>query len=126
MPLTADPPAAVTLDDVRAAARTLDGVAVRTPLVEVPALSDLAGVPVALKEVIPDDELMMITRHGVIIRLPVDGIRVIGRNTQGVKVMNLDQGDTGVDVARVVKEDEGGAEDAAGGDEVAPTAAADE
>ena len=49
MPLTADPPAAVTLDDVRAAARTLDGIVVRTPLVEVPALSDLAGVPVALK-----------------------------------------------------------------------------
>ena len=77
----------------------------------------------ALKEVIPDDELMMITRHGVIIRLPVDGIRVIGRNTQGVKVMNLDAGDAVVDVARVVKEDEGGAEEAAGGDEVAPTAA---
>jgi len=62
----------------------------------------------------------------VIIRLPVDGIRVIGRNTQGVKVMNLDQGDSVVDVARVVKEDEGGTEDAAGGDEVTPTAAADE
>jgi DNA gyrase subunit A len=77
---------------------------------------------VALKEVIPDDELMMITRHGVIIRLPVDGIRVIGRNTQGVKVMNLDAGDTVVDVARVVKEDEGGPEGAAGGDAVAPTA----
>jgi DNA gyrase subunit A len=62
----------------------------------------------------------------VIIRLPVDGIRVIGRNTQGVKVMNLDAGDAVVGVARVVKEDEGGAEDAVGGDEVAPTAAADE
>jgi len=48
---------------------------------------------------------MMITRHGVIIRVPVDGIRVIGRNTQGVKVMNLDAGDTVVDVARVVNED---------------------
>ena len=58
----------------------------------------------------------------MIIRLPVDGIRVIGRNTQGVKVMNLDSGDTVVDVARVVKEDEGGAEGAAGGDAVAPTA----
>jgi DNA gyrase subunit A len=62
----------------------------------------------------------------VIIRLPVDGIRVIGRNTQGVKVMNLDSGDSVVDVARVVKEDEGGPEDAAGGDEVTPTAAVDE
>ena len=85
--------------------------------------TDKTGSIVALKEVIPDDELMMITRHGVIIRLPVDGIRVIGRNTQGVKVMNLDQGDTVVDVARVVKEDEGGAEEGAGGDAVAPTAA---
>jgi DNA gyrase subunit A len=85
--------------------------------------TDKTGPIVALKEVIPDDELMMITRHGVIIRLPVDGIRVIGRNTQGVKVMNLDSGDAVVDVARVVKEEEGGAEEAAGGDEVTPTAA---
>jgi threonine dehydratase len=49
MPLTAEPSAAVTLDDVRAAARTLEGVAVRTPLVEVAALSARAGVPVGLK-----------------------------------------------------------------------------
>ncbi|HEV8176335.1 MAG TPA: DNA gyrase subunit A [Gemmatimonadales bacterium] len=85
--------------------------------------TDKTGSIVALMEVIPDDELMMITRHGVIIRLPVDGIRVIGRNTQGVKVMNLDSGDTVVDVARVVKEDETGVEELAGGDEAAPTAA---
>ena len=85
--------------------------------------TEKTGSIVALKEVIPQDELMMITRHGVIIRLPVDGIRVIGRNTQGVKVMNLDAGDAVVDVARVVKEDEGGTEDAAGGDEATPTAA---
>jgi DNA gyrase subunit A len=84
--------------------------------------TDKTGSIVALKEVIPDDELMMITRHGVIIRLPVDGIRVIGRNTQGVRVMNLDSGDAVVDVARVVKEDEGGAEEAASGDEITPTA----
>jgi DNA gyrase subunit A len=88
--------------------------------------TDKTGDIVALKEVQPDDELMMITRHGVIIRLPVEGIRVIGRNTQGVKVMNLDAGDTVVDVARVVKEDEGGTEEAAAGDEVTPSAAADE
>lgn len=62
------------------------------------------GHIIALKEVQPQDELMMITRNGVIIRVPVDGIRVIGRNTQGVKVMNLDAGDTVVDVARVVTE----------------------
>jgi DNA gyrase subunit A len=75
--------------------------------------TDKTGALVALKEVQPADELMLITRHGVIIRLPVDGIRVISRNTQGVKVMNLDAGDTVVDVARVVTEDEEGAEEGA-------------
>ena len=65
------------------------------------------GHIIALKEVQPQDELMMVTRKGVIIRVPVDGIRVIGRNTQGVKVMNLDAGDAVVDVARVVKENGG-------------------
>jgi DNA gyrase subunit A len=63
------------------------------------------GDAIALKEVLPEDELMMITRHGVIIRVPVEGIRISGRATQGVKVMNLDEGDTVVDVARVVNED---------------------
>ncbi len=76
-------------------------------------VTEKTGSIVALKEVIPDDELMMITHHGVIIRVPVDGIRVIGRNTQGVRVMNLDAGDTLQDVARVVKEDETGTEEAA-------------
>jgi DNA gyrase subunit A len=80
--------------------------------------TDKTGVLVALREVQPEDELMLITKHGVIIRQPVEGIRVISRNTQGVKVMNLDAGDSVVDVARVVNEDEEGAEaDAAAGAE---------
>ena len=73
--------------------------------------NEKTGAVVALKEVLPEDELMIVTRHGVIIRLPVDGIRVIGRNTQGVKVMNLDAGDTVMDVARVVREEEDEGED---------------
>ena len=77
-------------------------------------VTDKTGPCVALKEVQPDDELMMITRHGIIIRVPVDGIRVIGRNTQGVRVMNLDAGDTVVDVSRVAKEDESGSDEVAG------------
>jgi DNA gyrase subunit A len=68
--------------------------------------TERTGPIVTLKEVLPHDELMMVTRNGVIIRVPVDGIRVIGRNTQGVRVMNLDPGDSVMDVARVVKEDE--------------------
>ena len=71
------------------------------------------GTCIALKEVLPEDELMLITRKGVLIRVPVKGISVIGRNTQGVKVMNLDTGDTVMDVARVVSEDDGDLESAA-------------
>lgn len=82
--------------------------------------TDKTGRMVALKEVIPDDELMMITRHGIVIRVPVEGISVIGRNTQGVRVMNLDDGDTLVDVARVVKEDDGGTEEPTGDEASAP------
>jgi DNA gyrase subunit A len=68
--------------------------------------NDKTGDIIALKEVLPDDELMMITKKGIVIRVPVEGIRVTGRNTQGVKVMNLTPGDLVVDVARIVKEDE--------------------
>jgi DNA gyrase subunit A len=85
--------------------------------------TEKTGAIVALLEVLPKDELMLITRHGVIIRLPVDGIRVIGRNTQGVRVMNLDSGDAVVDVARVVNEDEA-APNGTSDDDAAPTAAA--
>ncbi len=85
--------------------------------------TDKTGAVVALKEVIPADELMLVTRHGVIIRLPVDGIRVIGRNTQGVKVMNLDPGDAVVDVARVVRDE--GEGDEVGGEETVPEVVVD-
>jgi threonine dehydratase len=49
MPLTADRTAAVSLDSLRAAARVLEGVVVRTPLLDVPDLGARLGVPVALK-----------------------------------------------------------------------------
>jgi DNA gyrase subunit A len=68
--------------------------------------TDKTGILVALKDVLPDDELMMITKGGIIIRCPVQGIRVSGRNTQGVKLMNLDAGDRIIDVARIQKEDD--------------------
>ena len=49
--------------------------------------TEKTGDVVALKEVLPDDELMLITKQGVVIRMPVKGIRVSGRNTQGVKLV---------------------------------------
>jgi DNA gyrase subunit A len=45
---------------------------------------------------------MIITQNGIIIRTPVKQIRSIGRATQGVKLINLDEGDLVIDVARVV------------------------
>ena len=60
------------------------------------------GDVVAVKEVTDDDELMLVTKNGVINRQHAREIRVIGRNTQGVKLVDLDEGDQVVDVARVV------------------------
>jgi DNA gyrase subunit A len=68
--------------------------------------TEKTGHVVSIKEVLPDDELMLITKHGIVIRMPVKGIRVSGRNTQGVKLVNLDDGDMVCDVARVVVEDD--------------------
>jgi len=64
------------------------------------------GKVVALKEVLEDDELMLITEKGMIIRQSVKSIKEIGRNTQGVKLIRLDEGDRVVAVARVVKSEE--------------------
>ena len=75
--------------------------------------TEKTGKLIALKDVVPEDELMMITKGGVIIRCPVEGSRVSGRNTQGVKLMNLDAGDQIVDVARVQKEEGDEVEDGA-------------
>jgi DNA gyrase subunit A len=68
--------------------------------------SDKTGEVVSIKAVALDEQLMLITRKGVVNRQRVDEIRVIGRATQGVRLMNLDEGDAVVDVARVVVEDE--------------------
>jgi DNA gyrase subunit A len=70
------------------------------------ARTDKTGDAVTIKEVLPGDELMLITKHGVVIRMPVKGIRVSGRNTQGVRLVNLDNGDLVIDVARVVPDDD--------------------
>jgi DNA gyrase subunit A len=69
--------------------------------------TEKTGDAVSIKEVLPDDELMLITKLGMVIRMPVKGIRVSGRNTQGVRLVNLDDTDCVNDVARVVPDDEG-------------------
>ncbi|MEQ1855611.1 MAG: DNA gyrase subunit A [Longimicrobiales bacterium] len=68
--------------------------------------TDKTGRVVAVKSVREDEQLMVVTRQGVVNRQRVAEISLIGRATQGVKLVNLDEGDTVVDVARVVTEDE--------------------
>jgi DNA gyrase subunit A len=68
--------------------------------------TEKTGDAVSIMEVLPEDELMLMTKQGILIRMPVKGIRVAGRNTQGVKLVNLDQNDLVMAVARVVPDDE--------------------
>jgi DNA gyrase subunit A len=75
--------------------------------------TEKTGDVVALMEVLPEDEIMLITKGGVIIRSPVSQVRVTGRNAQGVRLVHLDEGDLVTAVARVVPEDENGSEEAA-------------
>ena len=72
--------------------------------------TDKTGDAVSIMEVLPEDELMLMTKQGILIRMSVKGIRVAGRNTQGVKLVNLDSKDLVMAVARVVPEEEGEAE----------------
>ncbi len=64
-------------------------------------LTGKTGPVVAVKEVTDEDELMLVTRAGVVNRQPAAEIRVIGRNTQGVRLVALDEGDEVVDLARI-------------------------
>ena len=76
------------------------------------------GKVVSLSEVVDEDELMIVSQGGILIRLPIRDVNAIGRNTQGVKLINLETGDRVFGVARVSGEDEGGAPSKGGkGDE---------
>jgi len=64
------------------------------------------GSLVALKEVSDNDDLMIITERGKVIRMQCKGLRTMGRNTQGVRIMRLDQDGKIGAVTRVVNEDD--------------------
>jgi DNA gyrase subunit A len=63
--------------------------------------TDRNGKVVALKAVQFEDELMLITANGIIIRTGLDQIRPIGRNTQGVRLIKLKEGDKLVAAAKI-------------------------
>jgi DNA gyrase subunit A len=87
------------LDDYRLQRRGGQGViTIRT--------SDRNGKVVRVAQVVGDDEVMLITDGGKVLRCPVKGISTMGRATQGVRVMNLDSGERLVSMARLAERDE--------------------
>ncbi len=68
--------------------------------------SDKTGKMVAIKEVVNTDDVVIVTSDGMVIRQHASDIRVAGRNTQGVRLIRLNEGDTVAAVAAVVAEEE--------------------
>lgn len=86
------------LDDYRITNRGGKGV-------KTMSITEKTGKLVAIKSVRDEDDLMITNRSGIMIRMPVSDIRVMGRATQGVKVIRLDSDDQIADVAVVTRED---------------------
>jgi DNA gyrase subunit A len=68
--------------------------------------TDKNGPIVAIKEVVNADELMIITKGGVLIRVPVSGVSEQGRATQGVRLIRVEEGDEVAAVAHVARDEE--------------------
>ncbi len=84
------------LDDYRVQKRGGQGIiAIRTNLRN--------GEVVGIEQVVETDELMLITSGGKVLRCPVNTISTMGRATQGVRVMNLDAGESVVSVERLAE-----------------------
>ena len=74
--------------------------------------TDKTGRVIGVRMVTDDDQIMLVTSGGKVIRLRVNEIRVIGRNTQGVRLIDLEQGERVASVARLAeREDEGEVKD---------------
>ncbi len=65
-------------------------------------ITDKTGALIAIKDVTDNDDLMIINRSGVIIRMAVSELRIVGRATQGVRLIKIDEGDS---IAAVTKVD---------------------
>lgn len=69
-------------------------------------VTEKTGKMVAIKEVLENDDIVVVTAQGIVIRQPAKQIRVAGRNTQGVRLIRLDAGDKIAAVAAVPSEEE--------------------
>ncbi len=85
------------------------------------------GKLVSIMEVVDEDDIMIITNKGIMIRQPVESIKVIGRNTQGVKLLRLDDGAFISSITKVLNEDEESEnEDEEGGESADETTTSEE
>ena len=66
--------------------------------------SERNGKVVSINSVTDEDDVMLISQRGIIIRIPASQISLIGRNTQGLKLMRLEEGDRLVGAAKIIKE----------------------
>ena len=79
--------------------------------------TEKVGNLISIMEAIDTDDLMLITDQGVMIRQPVEALRTIGRNTQGVRLAKLDDGTSISSVTTVIKDDDDGQEETGEGTE---------
>ena len=64
------------------------------------------GQVIYVKEVVDEDEIMLTSKEGMVVRIPVKDLRIQGRNTMGVRIMRLNEGDKVVSVAKIVEKEE--------------------
>jgi len=89
-------------------------------------ITDKTGNLIAIKVVMENDDLMIINKSGVTIRMNVDGLRVMGRATQGVRLIRLDDDDEIASVVRVEVEDEKKVEQQPDGEQLPPPTASED
>ncbi|RFS14601.1 DNA gyrase subunit A [Emticicia sp. C21] len=87
------------IDDYRITSRGAKGVKTLN-------ITDKTGTLVAIKEVTDDDDLMIITKNGIAIRIKIADLRVMGRNTQGVRLIRLNETDDIASVTRIIRDEE--------------------
>ena len=68
--------------------------------------NEKVGKLISMMEVVDGDELVIITTYGMVIKQGIKDIRVMGRNTQGVRVIRLNENDSIADIAKVVRDDD--------------------
>ncbi len=118
----------IIADDGHVLTATANGYGKRTPVEEYPVhgrggqgviaiqTSDRNGEVVGAVLVGDDDEIMLITNGGTLVRTRVAEVSVVGRNTQGVRLIKLDKGERLVGLERIVDLDNGGEESSAPAD----------